>query len=1081
MRNITTKKDTQPEVPAKSVAEIARLIRDSALTQSEIADQSGLSRVQINRIANKRVSSIQPATADRLLAALSGCEGSRRHPEDTTGLAGRVYRYRKLVEERLSKKSFAGLGLPDLHPQALDSIFVAAKALRCVQSEVTDASCELDALAAGVARDRYEKALGEGSEVDIAQVIRANPRLIIQGCPGSGKSTILQHTAVQVAQGTFFGDLVLPVFIRLPEFASALEIDPRVDFFSWIQTRGESAGADRLGSFLKEWLEASRDHSLIFFLDGLDEVPEDQLRQASIDKIVEFVIDHPTCRYVVTSRPIGFDPSPWLELDFESYRLVEYSNEQIAESVSKWSKVLGVSKDGDEYELREAIWAHPRVLQIARNPLILTILIFLCRSRGYAMPRRRVDLYAKVADVFMESWEASKRQTSEFTETLDIDLDARELSWLVSDLALRMQRSGLVTAKRWWVERCWQEALVLKIGFSDEAARDATSRLIRFVSGRNGIFEERALELYAFSHRTMQEYFAALGIVNESDIGGNAELTRAIRPYLFHPEWSETIMLIASTITPPRAEKLVRLMLDDVDPSGRLLWRGHKLALRCLLDGATIADRRLVRELFDSTKSLGRSRWLGVTMEVLHLLRCFERSRYAESAQAASNCIIETAQECLSDDEFDQIKRSTQPFKIRAKKRKEGVSQKQAVIEYLVAHGDVEEEIFLPNIEFLSEDSEAWHQAAIKILGAPDASEDVKATVLVQIASQASVHKRSRIRLRHELRESTSPKLRRIAVRGLSRCRDSSWKLLVKCLLNDPDRGVRAEAAEGLSTKAKSEPSVSERLVAILSDDDEEVRVRCGAAIGLSEVASLDPKIATRLVDVADTVENKKLKFSAIQSLRLAGATNGAVFDRLKEWAFLESGESRMSSQVLSRLLSENDSLWDQQLVERVEGVLRSLGDESKTELGAPCSHALSALELLVDARESRCEMQVETLIQESLCDLQNRIRYAFIFGSVARTEQHSDSDIDLMVIGEATLKELSPKMKRVENATGREVNLTAYREDSFARRFNEGNAFILEVMRSPKLPICVGGVQYTREEIDSELRELAAERMASA
>lgn len=36
-----------------------------------------------------------------------------------------------------------------------------------------------------------------------------------------------------------------------------------------------------------------------------------------------------------------------------------------------------------------------------------------------------------------------------------IDLDARELEWLIADLALRMQRRGEVTAQRWWVEQCW--------------------------------------------------------------------------------------------------------------------------------------------------------------------------------------------------------------------------------------------------------------------------------------------------------------------------------------------------------------------------------------------------------------------------------------------------------------------------------------------------------------------------------------------------------------------------------------------------------------------------------------------------
>jgi len=70
----------------------------------------------------------------------------------------------------------------------------------------------------------------------------------------------------------------------------------------------------------------------------------------------------------------------------------------------------------------------------------------MCKARGYAIPRRRVDLYEKITEVFLDSWESSKRKEHGFRETGNIDLEPCELKWLIADLALAMQKAGLFTA-----------------------------------------------------------------------------------------------------------------------------------------------------------------------------------------------------------------------------------------------------------------------------------------------------------------------------------------------------------------------------------------------------------------------------------------------------------------------------------------------------------------------------------------------------------------------------------------------------------------------------------------------------------
>lgn len=84
--------------------------------------------------------------------------------------------------------------------------------------------------------------------------------------------------------------------------------------------------------------------------------------------------------------------------------------------------------------------------------------------------------------------------------------------------------------------------------------------------------------------------------------------------------------------------------------------------------------------------------------------------------------------------------------------------------------------------------------------------------------------------------------------------------------------------------------------------------------------------------------------------------------------------------------------------------------------------------------------------------NLRSKIRVAFIYGSVAREEEISSSDIDVMIIGQVKLKEMVVKLKNVQSELQREINPTIYTEDEFARRIAEKNHFILDVLENEKI-----------------------------
>ena len=81
-----------------------------------------------------------------------------------------------------------------------------------------------------------------------------------------------------------------------------------------------------------------------------------------------------------------------------------------------------------------------------------------------------------------------------------------------------------------------------------------------------------------------------------------------------------------------------------------------------------------------------------------------------------------------------------------------------------------------------------------------------------------------------------------------------------------------------------------------------------------------------------------------------------------------------------------------------------------------------------------------------------DRIDVSWIYGSVASSDDTSSSDIDLMVIGKLSFRELVSTLNPVEESMQRTVNPTLYSADEFRTKLREKNNFVSNVMESEKL-----------------------------
>jgi formylglycine-generating enzyme required for sulfatase activity len=291
---------------------------------------------------------------------------------------------------------------------------------------------------------------------------------------------------------------------------------------------------------LRDELERTGD---LLLLDGLDEVPEADQRRVQVKTAVEqFATLFPRVRILVTSRTYAYQCQDWKLRSFAEAGLAPFSPAQIRTFVERWYAHVGPARglsandiQGQALLLNDAIRRNLRLAELAVRPLLLTLMASLHAWHQGKLPDQREELYADAVDLLLDQWESRKlrRQpdgTYEITEPsvaewLRVDRAAvRQALNRLAFEAHRDQQHLVGTAD------ITQDALVPALtGLNPNLDPDRRPvRLIEFLRDRAGLLEPRGGGVYAFPHRTFQEYLAACYLTECDDFPGNlAALLRA--------------------------------------------------------------------------------------------------------------------------------------------------------------------------------------------------------------------------------------------------------------------------------------------------------------------------------------------------------------------------------------------------------------------------------------------------------------------------------------------------------------------------------------------------------------------------
>lgn len=95
----------------------------------------------------------------------------------------------------------------------------------------------------------------------------------------------------------------------------------------------------------------------------------------------------------------------------------------------------------------------------------------------------------------------------------------------------------------------------------------------------------------------------------------------------------------------------------------------------------------------------------------------------------------------------------------------------------------------------------------------------------------------------------------------------------------------------------------------------------------------------------------------------------------------------------------------------------------------------------------------IADVLHAELTPVADKIDLAFIYGSVARGEDTSSSDIDLLVVTDAlSYAELMSGLEGAEKLLGRSINPSMYTAEQIKNKLVQKNSFLTRLMDQPKL-----------------------------
>ena len=385
-------------------------------------------------------------------------------------------------------------------------------------------------------------------------------RVLVEGVPGSGKTTLVKRMCRDWANGSFVLDskVVIQVVLRSLPKRDDLAIEDMV-----LTSVGDKEEAADIAQYVRD----CQGDGVVFILDGFDEMSE-EMRQLSIVRDILEGRLAPKASFLITSRPISAQSLyPLVDRRIE---VTGFGEKEVEKYVTDY---FATSNAAVGEELISTLRSRPTIRNLCFVPLLLLMVCFMA-SFGKALPRTMHELFEGLV-ILTVNRNLEKANRKERANSLE---DVKRLCPSFMKLA-QLALEGLK-----------HDTLV----FSDVPFEvdEALSGLMNCIEAQNRF--GGTTRTWHFLHLTLQEYFAAyaLSVAPEAEqISFWSERllfkykgdTLDGPNYILSADRFQTMFLLYCGITGLGSKTGVQAMLVKAADAmfKPIIWRGSALSALC--------------------------------------------------------------------------------------------------------------------------------------------------------------------------------------------------------------------------------------------------------------------------------------------------------------------------------------------------------------------------------------------------------------------------------------------------------------------------------------------------------------------
>ena len=456
--------------------------------------------------------------------------------------------------------------------------------------------------------------------------------LVIIGEPGSGKTTMIKHFALN-RELRLPGCEHLPVMLYMPLRNMAGQGSEGSSMPAVLASVFEPHIA-----FDPEWVEGrlNQEHAFVL-LDGLDEISSVRQRLNVLRWLTKAITTYENAFFVITTRDGGFEKQEQDALKHPLQRayVQRFTSEQQKVFLENWFREARVRDNAKEIEegtvrrgvieesaLREAGKLHKYLSrpekkgmqELAGIPLLLQIMA-ICWKQEHYLPNDENELYDRALDFLLEGRDRDKE--------IPVPIESSKAKMLLAPVALWMQ------------DHAWEKPiedipkermhdLVQKGITSDRQLRQldlSTKEVCHSFASRSGVLVDVG-SCYAFRHKTFREYLAGIRLLTAAK---DPEYLEKLVEKVGDAAWEEPLLFFMAKV-------------DGVLYSGFLQAFFDSSRFRSLDQSAQTQLQRLILRSSSNSVDVFRTKLYDASTtpaQMLYLLDCLKIIGTPEAAKVA--------------------------------------------------------------------------------------------------------------------------------------------------------------------------------------------------------------------------------------------------------------------------------------------------------------------------------------------------------------------------------------------------------------------------------------------------------------